>query len=63
MIEIDTVLPTKLNVIGDAPEPFPGALRENISAENEVHLLLHAPSFATAREKTPATVLAVTNAG
>ena len=62
-MEIDAILPTKLNAIADAPEPFRSAVAQNITSESSIRLLVHAPAFSTATEKTPATVLAVTNEG
>jgi len=62
-MEIDTRFPTKLDAISDAPEPLRRALVESFPSEKSVRLLVHAPAFSTGDEKTPATVLAVTNDG
>src|SRR5271166_64573 len=62
-MEIDTRFPIKLNTVSDAPEPFRSALAENLPSGEPVRLLVHAPAFATEEEKSPATVLAVTNDG
>ena len=62
-MEIDTRFPTKLDAISDAPEPLRSALVESLPSEKSVRLLVHAPAFSTVGEKTPATVLAVTNDG
>jgi hypothetical protein len=62
-MEIDAILPTKLNAIAEAPEPLRSAVSENIPSKSALRLLVHAPAFSTATEKTPATVLAVTNEG
>ena len=62
-MEIDTRFPTKLDTISDAPEPLRSALVESFPSEKSVRLLVHAPAFSTVGEKTPATVLAVTNDG
>jgi hypothetical protein len=62
-MEIDAILPTKLTAIAEAPEPLRSAVSENIPSESAIRLLVHAPAFSTATEKTPATVLAVTNEG
>ena len=62
-MEIDTRFPIKLNSVYDAPEPFRSALAENLPSGDPVRLLVHAPAFATEGEKSPATVLAVTNDG
>jgi hypothetical protein len=62
-MEIDTRFPTKLDAISDAPEPLRSALVKNFPIEKSVRLLVHAPAFSTVDEKTPATVLAVTNDG
>src|SRR5258708_35862791 len=62
-MEIDTRFPTKLNTVSDAPEPLRGALVESLPSGESVRLLVHAPAFAREEEKSPATVLAVTNNG
>ena len=62
-MEIDTRFPTKLNTVSDAPEPLQSALVKNLPSTEPVRLLVHAPAFATEEEKSPATVLAVTNTG
>ena len=59
-MEIDTRFPTKFSTVSDAPEPFQSALVKNLPSGEPVRLLVHAPAFA-AEEKSPATVLAVTN--
>src|SRR6266446_1180641 len=62
-MEIDTRFPTKLNTVYDAPESFRSALVESLPSGEPIRLLVHAPAFATGDEKSPATVLAVTNNG
>jgi hypothetical protein len=62
-MEIDTTFPTKLDTVSDAPEPLRSALIESLPADEPVRLLVHSPSFPTGDEKSPATVLAVTNSG
>ena len=62
-MEIDTRFPTKLNTVSDAPEPLRNALVESLPSGEPVRLLVHAPAFTTEDEKSPATVLAVTNTG
>ncbi len=62
-MEIDPRFPTKLDAISDAPEPLRSVLVESFPSEKSVRLLVHAPAFSTVDEKTPATVLAVTNDG
>src|SRR5260221_12518867 len=62
-MEIDTRFPTKLNNVSDAPEPLRSALEESFPSEQPVRLLVHAPAFTTGDEKSPATVLAVTDKG
>ncbi len=62
-MEIDTRFPTKLNTVSDAPEPLRTALVESLPSGEPVRLLVHAPAFTTEDEKSPATVLAVTNTG
>jgi hypothetical protein len=62
-MEIDTRFPTKLSTASDAPEPLRSALVASLATGEPTRLLVHAPAFATGDEKTPATVLAVTNNG
>jgi len=62
-MEIDTRFPTKLNTVSDAPEPLRSALVKSLPSGESVRLLVHAPAFATGDEKSPATLLAVTNNG
>ena len=62
-MEIDARFPTKLNTVYDAPESFRSALVESLPPSEPIRLLVHAPAFATADEKSPATVLAVANNG
>jgi len=62
-MEIDTRFPTKLNTVSDAPEPLRSALVESFPSGEPVRLLVHAPAFTMGDEKSPATVLAVTNNG
>jgi hypothetical protein len=60
-MEIDPRFPTKLSTISDAPEPLRSALAASLPSGESTGLLVHAPAFATGDEKTPATVLTVTN--
>jgi hypothetical protein len=62
-MNIDTRFPTKLDTVSDAPEPLRSELVKNLPTEVPVRLLVHAPAFPTGDEKSPATVLAVTNDG
>ena len=62
-MEIDSRFPTKLNTVSDAPESFRSALVENLAAGEPVRLLVHAPAFIIGDQKSPATMLAVTNHG
>jgi hypothetical protein len=62
-MEIDTRFPTKLDTVSDAPEPLRSALVESLPSGAPVQLLVHAPSFAAEEEKSPATVIAITNTG
>jgi hypothetical protein len=62
-MEIDTTFPTKLDTVSDVPEPLRSALVEDLPAAESVCFLVHSPSFPTGDEKSPATVLAVTNHG
>ena len=60
-MEIDDRFPTKLNTITDAPEPLRDVLAERLPPATPIRLLVHAPGFSTLDQKTPATVLAVTD--
>jgi hypothetical protein len=60
-MQIDNRFPTKLSTVSDAPEPFQSALVKNLSSGEPIRLLVHAPAFATEKEKSPASVLAVTD--
>jgi hypothetical protein len=62
-MEIDTTFPTKLDTVSDTPEPLRSVLSESLPAGEPIRLLVHSPSFPTGDEKSPATVLAVTNSG
>jgi hypothetical protein len=62
-MKIDTRFPTKLDTVSDAPEPLRGELIKGLPAKEPVRLLVHAPAFPTGEEKSPATLLAVTNNG
>jgi hypothetical protein len=63
-MEIDTRFPTKLPSVSGAPEPFRSALGESFpSGEPAARLLLYNPAFQTEDEKSPATVLGVTDTG
>ena len=62
-MEIDTRFPTRLNTVADAPEPFRSALVESLPSEEPVRLLVHSPAFTAGDQKSPATVLGVTNHG
>jgi hypothetical protein len=62
-MNIDTRFPTKLDTVSDAPEPLRSELVKNLPSEKAVRLLVHAPAFPTGDEKSPATLLAVTNDG
>jgi hypothetical protein len=62
-MNIDTRFPTKLDTVSDAPEPLRSELVKNLPTDEPVRLLVHAPAFPTGDEKSPATVLAVTNDG
>jgi len=62
-MEIDPRFPTKLSTVSDAPEPLRRVLAASLPSGESTRLLVHAPAFATGDEKTPATVLAVTNNG
>jgi hypothetical protein len=62
-MEIDTRFPAKLDAVTDAPEPFRSALKKTLRSDKRIRLLVHAPSFLTGKEKSPATLLAVTDKG
>jgi hypothetical protein len=51
-MDIDERFPMKLPSVQDAPEPFRSALADNISSQESVRLLIHAPVFSTLEEKT-----------
>ena len=60
-MEIDNTFPTKLESVADVPEPLRRVLVESLPSGESVRLLVHSPAFPTGDEKSPATVLAVTN--
>jgi hypothetical protein len=60
---IDTRFASKLDSVYDAPEALRNVLADNIASQESVRLLVHAPTFSTMNERSPATVLAVTNNG
>jgi hypothetical protein len=62
-MKIDTRFPTKLDTVSDAPEPLQSELVKSLPTKEPVRLLVHAPAFPTGDEKSPATLLAVTNNG
>jgi hypothetical protein len=62
-MEIDSRFPSKLDSVSDAPEPLRSAVAENCPSLESVRLLIHAPAFSTVDERSPATVLAVTDSG
>jgi hypothetical protein len=62
-MKIDTRFPTKFDTVSDAPEPLRSELVKSLPSKEPVRLLVHAPAFPTGDEKSPATLLAVTNNG
>src|SRR5258708_16661898 len=62
-MEIDTRFTTKVNTVSAGREPRRRGLVESFPSGQPVGLLVHAPAFTTGDEKSPATVLAVTNNG
>jgi hypothetical protein len=62
-MEIDPRFPMKLNAVSDAPQPLRSALVESMPSGEPARLLVHAPAFTAGDQKSPATVLAVTNNG
>jgi hypothetical protein len=62
-MQIDTRFPTKLDTVSDAPEPIRSELVKSLASKEPVRLLVYAPAFPTGEEKSPATLLAVTNNG
>jgi hypothetical protein len=62
-MENDTPFPTKLNNVSDASEPLRSALVESFRSGEPVRLLVYAPAFTAGDEKSPQSVLAVTNKG
>jgi hypothetical protein len=62
-MEIDTRFPIKLETVSDAPEPLRSALTQSLPSGESVRFMVHAPTFTAEEEKSPATLLAVTNNG
>jgi hypothetical protein len=75
-MEIDTRFATRLDTVGEVPEPLRRILVDNIDEQASVRMLVHAPAVLTIDERSPATappvtpvllvpatVLAVTNHG
>jgi hypothetical protein len=62
-MQIDNRFPTKLDTVVDVPEPFRSALAEGLPSGETVRLIVHAPAFSTEEQKSPATVLLVTDNG
>jgi hypothetical protein len=62
-MKIDPRFPTKLDTVSDAPEPLRSELVKSLPSKEPVRLLVHAPAFPLGDEKSPATLLAVTNNG
>jgi hypothetical protein len=62
-MQIDTRFPTKLDCVSDAPEPLQSELVKSLPLKETVRLVVHVPAFSTGDEKSPATLLAVTNNG
>lgn len=62
-MRIDSRFPTKLDTVSDVPEPFSSALTGSLPSAERIRLLVHAPAFVTEEQKSPATVLAVTDHG
>ena len=62
-MKIDPHFPTKLDTVSDAPEPLRSELVKSLPSKEPVRLLVYAPAFPTGDEKSPATLLAVTNNG
>lgn len=72
-MDIDSNFPTKVQTIGDVPEPLRRALKDNIPPNEQVRLIIYSPAFSTLEELpaqalpsavlAPATVLAVLHDG
>jgi hypothetical protein len=60
-MKIDTRFPTKLETVSEAPEPLRSELEKGLPSKEALRLLVHAPAFPTGDEKSPATLLAVTD--
>ena len=58
---METVYSRKLESLSEAPEQFSEALRSNLSATDNIRLILYAPPIGD--ENVPATVLVVTDEG
>lgn len=59
-MDIDSNVPTKLNTIDEAPEPFSRALAGNFPSQKAVRLLIYAPVVTVENVRSPATVLVLT---
>lgn len=60
-MDIDPTFPTKLDTVSDIPEPLRSAMLGSLPTGETIRLLVHSPAFSTGEEKSPTTVLAVTN--
>jgi hypothetical protein len=58
-MDIDNRFPTKLEKIDDVPQPLRDALKDSISANESVRLLIHTPAFSTLDEFLPITAPAM----
>ncbi len=62
-MKIDARFPTRFDTISEAPEPLRSELTKNLPSNEPVRLLVYAPGFPMGDEKSPATLLAVTDHG
>jgi hypothetical protein len=54
-MDIDSNFPTKVQTVADVPEPLRGALKDRISSNERVSLIIYSPAFSALDECSPAT--------
>jgi hypothetical protein len=57
-MHIDARFPTKLETVDDVPEPPRRALKDNLSSEESIDLLVYLPAYSSLDELAPATATA-----
>jgi hypothetical protein len=45
-MDIDSDFPTKVETIGDVPEPLRRALKDNIPPNEQIRLIIYSPAFS-----------------